>query len=101
MKTPAKVAYVIPTGRYFIAWDNRYMQNIIVIALQIEGHNLVKPLALLANELEAVPNTTANINIKYGKTFLNNLNGALLEKNLIIESLFERARKLDGSKVIA
>tara|TARA_B100000029_G_C17240656_1_gene838913 strand:+ start:225 stop:458 length:234 start_codon:yes stop_codon:yes gene_type:complete len=77
------------------------MQNIIVIALQIEGHNLVKPLALLANELEAVPNTTANINIKYGKTFLNNLNGALLEKNLIIESLFERARKLDGSKVIA
>ena len=76
MQTPAKVAYVIPTGRYFIVWDNRYMHNIIVIALKIEGNNLVKPFALLANELEAVPNTTASTNIKYGKIFLNNFNRA-------------------------
>ena len=79
MQTPAKVAYVIPTGRYFIVWDNRYMHNIIVIALKIEGNNLVKPFALLANELEAVPNTTASTNIKYGKIFLNNFNRALLK----------------------
>ena len=80
MQTPANVAYVIPTGRYFIAWDNRYMHNIIVIALKIEGNNLVKPFALLANELDAVPNTTASTNIKYGKIFLNNFNSVLLKK---------------------
>ena len=46
----------------------------IVIILYIEGINLVKPLALFAKELDAVPHITASINTKYGNIFFNKLN---------------------------
>ena len=98
----------------------------IVMALLIEGINLVKPLALLANELEAVPNTTASINTMYGKKLLNIFNEShFIEKlttsliiffnhfmaiknfkiekefSFFVEDLFERTLKLDGYMTVA
>ena len=46
--------------------DKQKMHRIIVIILSSEGMILVNPFALLAKVLEAVPNPTAKIKIKYG-----------------------------------
>ena len=56
---PANDAQVIPTGNVFITLDKEYMHKTIVIALSIVGVILVKPSALFANVLEAVPKATA------------------------------------------
>tara|TARA_B110000495_G_C22749220_1_gene439039 strand:+ start:313 stop:672 length:360 start_codon:yes stop_codon:yes gene_type:complete len=66
MQIPAKDAYVIPTGSDFITCDKQNMQRMIVIILSNEGIIFVNPFALLAKVLEAVPNPTAKIKIKYG-----------------------------------
>jgi multisubunit Na+/H+ antiporter MnhC subunit len=60
MHNPAKEAYVMPIGIFFITLESAYMHKIIVIALASEGSNLVKPSELLAKLFDAVPRTTAN-----------------------------------------
>jgi len=64
MQRPAKEAYVVPTGKVFITFDKEYMHKMMVTPLIIEGVNLVKPSALFAKELEAVPKKTATIRKK-------------------------------------
>ena len=71
---PLNVAQEIPARRNFITWDNRYIHNIIVIILQIEGINLVKSFIPFAKELGVVPHITASINTKYGNILLNKIN---------------------------
>ena len=63
IQRPAKDAYVIPTGIVFITKDNVNIQPTIVIAVIMVGIIKVKPWALLANPLAAVPKITAKIKI--------------------------------------
>ena len=50
-------------GIVFITIDNVYIHPTIVIAVRILGINNVKPWAPLAKPFDAVPKTTARINI--------------------------------------
>ena len=64
MHTPAKDAYVMPTGNDRIATERQNIHKTIVTALKIAGKSFVKPSALFASEFDAVPKITANTNIK-------------------------------------
>jgi len=59
--SPAKEAYVIPIGIFFITIDRAYIHATIVIAVIILGKRRVKPSAVLAKLFEATPKITANI----------------------------------------
>ncbi len=56
----------MPIGIDFITLDNAYMHKIIVIALNAEGNQSVKPSALFAKLFDAVPKKIAIIKKIYG-----------------------------------
>ena len=62
---PAKEAYVIPIGIFFITIDNAYIHKTIVTAVIILGMRRVKPSELLAKLFEVTPNSTANVKNAY------------------------------------
>ena len=63
--SPAKEAYVIPIGIFFITIDNAYIHATIVIPVMILGKRRVNPSALLAKLFEVTPRITARIRKPY------------------------------------
>ena len=62
---PAKEAYVIPIGIFFITIESAYIHKTIVIPVIILGKRRVKPSALFAKLFEVTPRTTARIRNPY------------------------------------
>ena len=63
--SPAKEAYVIPIGIFFITNESAYIHSTIVIAVIILGTRSVKPSALFAKLFEVTPKNTAIPKNKY------------------------------------
>ena len=62
---PAKDAYVIPIGIFFITIESAYIHATIVIPVMILGKRRVKPSALFAKLFEVTPKITASIRKPY------------------------------------
>ena len=62
---PAKEAYVMPIGIFFITIDNAYIHKTIVVAVIILGKRRVKPSALFAKLFEVTPKIIAKAKNKY------------------------------------
>ena len=62
---PAKDAYVIPIGIFFITIESAYMHITIVIPVIILGKRRVNPSALFAKLFEVTPKITARIRKAY------------------------------------
>jgi hypothetical protein len=68
--SPAKEAYVTPTGTVFMTLESAYIHKIIVIELAILGNHCVNPSALFAKLFEAVPKIIAKNKNMYGLLML-------------------------------
>ena len=55
----------MPIGIFFMTLESAYIHKIIVMALNKDGANFVKPSELFAKLLDAVPKATAMIKKKY------------------------------------
>ena len=70
MHSPAKDAYVIPTGTIFMTIERVYIHPTIVIAVKKLCINNVNPFASFAKLFAAVPKITARIRTMYATILL-------------------------------